>query len=58
LDVWPQWELIDQTLVERVHEAEGRVIAWTVNNTADAKRLIALGVDGLCGDDVRLLPPP
>jgi glycerophosphoryl diester phosphodiesterase len=58
LDVWPQWELIDQPLVERVHDAGGRVIAWTVNSTADAERLIALGVDGLCGDDVRLLPPP
>ena len=56
LDVWPQWELVDAPLVERVHDAGGRVIAWTVNSKADAERLIALGVDGLCGDDVRLLP--
>jgi glycerophosphoryl diester phosphodiesterase len=56
LDVWPQWELIDASLVERVHAAGGHVIAWTVNGTADAERLIALGVDGLCGDDIRLLP--
>lgn len=55
-DVWAQWELIDAPLVERVHGAGGRVIAWTVNSTADAERLIELGVDGLCGDDVRLLP--
>lgn len=56
LDVWPQWELIDAPLVEHVHEAGGRVIAWTVNSFAEAERLVALGVDGLCGDDVRLLP--
>ena len=56
LDVWPQWELIDRVLVERVHDNGGRVIAWTVNAMSAAERLIALGVDGLCGDDVRLLP--
>lgn len=55
LDVWPQWELVDQTLVDRVHQADGRVIAWTVNSASAAKQLASLGVDGLCGDDVRLL---
>ena len=55
LDVWPQWELIDEPLVERVHGEGGRVIAWTVNSADAAQRLIALGVDGLCGDDVRVL---
>jgi len=56
LDVWPQWELIDTALVERVHALGGRVIAWTVNATTAAEQLVRLGVDGLCGDDVRLLP--
>jgi glycerophosphoryl diester phosphodiesterase len=56
LDVWPQWKLIDAPLVERVHASGGRVIAWTVNATAAAEQLVRLGVDGLCGDDVRLLP--
>ena len=55
VDVWPQWELIDEPLVERVHGEGGRVIAWTVNSAAAAEQLIDLGVDGLCGDDVRLL---
>ena len=54
LDVWPQWELIDEPLVERVHETGGRIIAWTVNDEATAANLVALGVDGLCGDDVRV----
>ena len=56
LDVWPEWKLIDAPLVERVHAVGGRVIAWTVNATTTAEQLIRLGVDGLCGDDVRLLP--
>jgi glycerophosphoryl diester phosphodiesterase len=55
LDVWPQWQLVSATLVQRVHEAGGRVIPWTVNSRATAQRLTALGVDALCGDDVRLL---
>jgi glycerophosphoryl diester phosphodiesterase len=44
-------------LVERVHEVGGRVIAWTVNDPEAARSLAALGVDGLCSDDVRLLGP-
>jgi len=32
-----------------------RVIVWTVNEPAEARRLTALGVAGICTDDVRLL---
>jgi glycerophosphoryl diester phosphodiesterase len=53
-DVWPEWTLIDRELADRVHGAGGRVIAWTVNDRSAAEQLIALGVDGLCSDDVRL----
>lgn len=56
LDAWPEWTLIDAALVQRVHARGGRVIAWTVNTSNAAEGLIRLGVDGLCGDDVRLLP--
>ena len=56
LDVWPEWTLVDAPLVERIHAGGGHVIAWTVNTTAAAARLVRLGVDGLCSDDVRLLP--
>lgn len=54
-DVWPGWRMIDATLVDRVHAAGGRVVAWTVNDRAAASDLIALGVDGICTDDVRVL---
>lgn len=55
-DVWPHAPLVTPELVELVHGAEGRVIPWTVNTSTDALRLAALGVDALCGDDVRLFP--
>lgn len=49
-DLWQHWTMIDAALVEAVHAAGGRVIAWTVNDAALAARLAALGVDGLCTD--------
>jgi glycerophosphoryl diester phosphodiesterase len=48
--LWQAWEQVDQELVERVHEAGARVIAWTVNEIGDLERLVRLGVDGLCGN--------
>jgi glycerophosphoryl diester phosphodiesterase len=53
-DVWPDAMITDSTLVDAVHAAGGRVIVWTVNHVTEARRLIALGVDGICTDDVRL----
>lgn len=55
-DVWASRTIVDTALVARVHEVGGRLIAWTVNDPGEARRLAAMGVDGLCGDDVRLLP--
>ncbi len=55
LDVWPNWHLVTVPLVRAVHAAGGRVIPWTVNRPRLARRLASLGVDALCGNDVRLL---
>ena len=55
MDAWPHHSLVDRPLVEAVHRAGGRVIAWTVNDRTDIERLSALGVDGLCTDDVTLV---
>jgi len=49
-DYWQCWELIDRPLVERVHAAGGRVIAWTVNALESVEQLRSLGVDGVCTD--------
>jgi glycerophosphoryl diester phosphodiesterase len=54
-DLWPRRDLIDATLLALAHGAGARVIAWTVNSIHEAQALVALGVDGLCTDDVRLL---
>jgi len=43
-------DMIDAELVARIHSAGGRIIAWTVNDLADARRLAALGVDAMCTD--------
>ena len=48
--LWQEWTMIDQDLVNVVHAAHARVIAWTVNDQAAAGRLSRMGVDGLCGN--------
>ena len=49
-DLWQQWELIDGKLIDEVHRDGGRVIAWTVNDPAVARRLVGWGIDGICSD--------
>lgn len=49
-DLWQQADFIDRDLVERVHEAKGRVVAWTVNDISRARSLMDLGVDVICTD--------
>lgn len=48
--LWQEWQLVDQDLVRRVHQAGAQVIAWTVNDIGDLERLVRFGVDGLCGN--------
>jgi glycerophosphoryl diester phosphodiesterase len=49
-DYWLQAAFIDRDLVRRIHDVDGRVIAWTVNESSDVATLRALGVDGVCSD--------
>ena len=48
--LWQEWQQVDQELVQRVHDAGARLVAWTVNEIGDLERLVRLGVDGLCGN--------
>ena len=57
-DLWPHRSLVTPGFVDAAHAAGKRVLAWTVNDRDEARRLAALGVDGLCTDDVRLLDAP
>jgi glycerophosphoryl diester phosphodiesterase len=48
--LWQEWQLVDQELVNAVHSAGSRIVAWTVNEVGDLEHLARLGVDGLCGN--------
>jgi len=48
--VIPQFRLASRELIEEVHEEGLKVWAWTVNEKAEMKRLLTLGVDGLITD--------
>jgi len=49
-DLWQHWELLDEALITRVHQSDGRVVAWTVNDPDVATRLIDWRIDGICTD--------
>ena len=70
---WPGWEdvaqslacvaiitnhrLMDGALIGRIKAAGWRALCYTVNDTADAQRLQALGIDGLVTDAVDRFVP-
>jgi len=53
------YNLMDEALVARLHAAGLRALCYTVNDPAPARRLVALGIDGLITDAVdRFAPGP
>lgn len=46
----PQHEQVDAALVSACRARGLRLVPWTVNDSADMRRLLALGVDGLISD--------
>jgi glycerophosphoryl diester phosphodiesterase len=46
----PEFILVDEELVKALHAKDIKLIPWTVNETADMKKLIAIGVDGIITD--------
>jgi glycerophosphoryl diester phosphodiesterase len=48
--LWMEASLIDEALVTELHEDGRDLIAWTANEEREIRRLIALGVDGICGN--------
>ncbi|GAC1430790.1 MAG: hypothetical protein NVS1B11_25460 [Terriglobales bacterium] len=47
--------LIDRKLIEDVHTANRKILAWTVNDKKSMLRLADWQVDGIISDDTRLL---
>ena len=48
--LWEEQTLIDAALVDTLHRAGRRIYGWTVNDPDDMRRLVALQVDGVCGN--------
>ena len=48
--LWQEAALIDRAMVETLHGAGKKLIAWTANEPAEIARLTALGIDGICGN--------
>ncbi len=46
----PRGDLVTPDLVKRAHEAGLQVVAWTINEPDQMRRLIAAGVDGIMSD--------
>ena len=46
----PYYKLVNAELLEFCHNESMKLIPWTVNDTADMKSLIKLGVDGIITD--------
>ena len=49
--------LLDADVIGRIHDAGLRALSYTVNDPAEARRLIACAVDGLITDAVDRFPP-
>jgi glycerophosphoryl diester phosphodiesterase len=47
--------LVTSGLVEDIHDAGRRILAWTVNDLKSMRRLAGWGVDGIISDDTRRL---
>jgi glycerophosphoryl diester phosphodiesterase len=54
-DIWQHADHLDRGLIAEAHREGVRVIAWTVNDIAQARALRGIGVDGICTDDPRAL---
>ena len=46
----PHFELADEELVEDLHLEDIEIVVWTVNEEADIKRMLDLGIDGIISD--------
>ncbi len=44
-------------MVARCHRLGLRLDFWTINDPAEARRLLALGADGIMTDDPRVIAP-
>jgi glycerophosphoryl diester phosphodiesterase len=48
--LWQHHDYVDDALVKSLHDAGKALHVWTVNDPAEVKRFLGLGVDGICTD--------
>ena len=48
--LWQHHHHVDDALVAQLHAAGKLLYVWTVNDPAEVRSLLALGVDGICTD--------
>jgi glycerophosphoryl diester phosphodiesterase len=53
--VWVYHPLITARLIAAAHDVNVSVVAWTVDDAPRVQALVAMGVDGICTNDPRLL---
>jgi glycerophosphoryl diester phosphodiesterase len=46
--LWQERTLVDRPLVDALHRAAMQLIVWTVDDSAEMRALLQLGVDGIC----------
>ena len=51
------FRVMDAAVIAQLHGAGLRALVYTVNDEADAQRLLALGIDGIITDAVDLFSP-
>jgi len=51
----PHYKMVDRKLVEETHGAGAKIMVWTVNRTADIRRLADWAVDAVISDETELL---
>ena len=51
------YNLMDRALIDQLHGANMRALVYTVNDPAEAHRLVALGIDGIITDAVDRFSP-
>lgn len=47
----PAFQLVDAALVDALHVQGIKLLTWTVNEEADMRRMLGLGIDGLITDE-------
>jgi glycerophosphoryl diester phosphodiesterase len=52
--VWAYHPVITRRLADACHAVGIELYAWTVDDVATMRRIVALGVDGVCTNDPRL----